>query len=354
MGALMARTSNDVEEPMTATQETTADGAPPVEPRRGDGGGAATRDRSISGRESGVPADPGRIARSLGWFSVGLGLAEIAAPRAVARMIGVRDDERHRNTMVALGVRELVSGVGILTQARSSGWLWIRVGGDVMDLALLGSALRSDDSKRGRLAAATAAVVGVTLVDVLTGQELGRRSGARSARPHQDALAEVTKAITVRRTPEEVYTFWRDFQNLPQFMEHLESVQVLSDRRSRWKAKAPARRTVEWDAEIVEDLPNELIGWRVVGDADVTHSGTVRFSAAPGGRGTEIRVQLRYDPPGGVIGIAIAKLLGKEPGQQVDSDLRRFKQVMETGEVVHSDASVHRGPHPARPSAELL
>jgi uncharacterized membrane protein len=301
-----------------------------------------------------APDNPERIARSLGWFSVGLGLVEIAAPRALARAIGVKHEERHRNAMLALGVRELVSGVGLLTQPRSSGWLWTRVGGDVMDLALLGSALRSDDSNRGRLAAATAVVAGVTLLDVLTGQELGRRAGTRSSRPHEHDFAEVTKAITVRRTPEEVYGFWRDFRNLPQFMEHLESVQILSDRRSRWKAKAPAGRTIEWEAEIIEDLANELIGWRVVGETDVTHSGTVRFTDAPGGRGTEIRVALRFDPPGGVIGTTIAKLFGEEPGQQVDSDLRRFKQVMETGEVVHSDASVHRGPHPARPSAELM
>jgi uncharacterized membrane protein len=301
-----------------------------------------------------APEDPERVARGLGWFSVGLGLTEIAAPRAVARVIGVRNDERHRNAMFALGVRELISGVGILMQPRSSGWLWARLGGDVVDLAFLGSALKSDDAKRGRLAAATAAVVGVTLLDLRTGRELRRRSGNGGGRPHERELVEVSKGITVRGVPEDVYAFWRDFQNLPRFMEHLESVQVLSDRRSRWKAKAPGGSTVEWEAEIVEDRPNELIGWRVVGDADVTHAGTLRFSPAPGGRGTEVRVDLRYDPPGGVIGTTIAKFFGEGPGQQVESDLRRFKQVIETGEVVHSDASVHRGPHPARPSAELM
>ncbi|MFL5494429.1 MAG: SRPBCC family protein [Gemmatimonadales bacterium] len=295
-----------------------------------------------------------RVARGLGWFSVGLGLTEIAAPRALARVIGVRHAERHRKAMLALGVRELISGVGILTQPRSPGWVWVRVGGDVVDLALLGSALKSEASNRGRLAAATAAVFGVTLLDVRTGQELGRNAGNGSGRTNERGLAEVNKAITVRRMPEDVYAFWRDFQNLPRFMEHLESVQVLSDQRSRWKAKAPGGGTVQWEAEIVEDRPNELIGWRVAGDADVTQSGTVRFTPAPGGRGTEVRVELRYDPPGGVIGTTIAMLFGEEPGQQVDSDLRHFKQVMETGEVVHSDASVHRGPHPARPSAELM
>jgi uncharacterized membrane protein len=291
-------------------------------------------------RADGASDNPERIARGLGWLSVGLGLTEIAAPRAVARAIGVRDDERHRNAMLALGIRELISGIGILTQPRSSGWLWARVGGDIVDLALLGSALKSDTSRRGRVAAATAATVGIALLDVRAGRELERGSGNGQGRPHERGLTEVSKAITVRAMREEVYAFWRDFQNLPRFMEHLESVQVISDRRSRWTAKAPGGRTIEWEAEIVEDRPDELIGWRVVGDADVTPSGTVRFTPAPGGRGTEVRVELR--------------LFGEDPGQQVESDLRRFKQVMETGEVVRSDASVHRGPHPARPSAELM
>jgi uncharacterized membrane protein len=328
-----------------ATQEMTPDVAPEVERRRRAEDATETRDRGMSnGSGPSASGESERIARGLGWFSVGLGLAQIVAPRAVARVIGVRDD-RHRGIMVALGVRELASGLAILTQPRTAGWIWTRVGGDVIDLALLGSAFSSDGSKRGRIAAATAAVAGVTLLDVLTGQELTR---------HDRGSAEVTKAITVRRTPEEVYGFWRDFRNLPRFMEHLESVQVLSDRRSRWKAKAPAGRTVEWEAEIIEDRPNELIAWRVVGDAAVTHCGSVRFTRAPGGRGTEIQVELSYDPPGGAIGAVIAKIFGEEPGQQVDSDLRRFKQVMETGEVVHSDASVHPGPHPARPSADPL
>jgi uncharacterized membrane protein len=346
---------DDSEDSMTeATQEMQADGAPADERQRRAGDGRQVQDRDLGkGRRAGAENEVERIARGLGWFSVGLGVAEIAAPRAVARMIGVRDDDRHRNAVVALGVRELVSGVGILTRPRSAGWLWSRVGGDVVDLALLGSAFRSDDSQRARVAMAAAAVVGVSLLDVVTGRELHRSAGG-GARPAQRGAVDVTKAITVNRTPEEVYGFWRDFENLPRFMEHLVSVQVLSERRSRWKAKAPAGRTVEWESEIIEDRPNELITWRVAEDSEVTHSGTVRFTGAPGGRGTEIRVELRYEPPGGAVGAVIAKLFDEEPGQQVDSDLRRLKQVMETGEVVHSDASVHRGAHPARPSAELL
>jgi uncharacterized membrane protein len=138
----------------------------------------------------------------------------------------------------------------------------------------------------------------------------------------------VTRAITVRREPKEVYAFWRDFENL------------LGTGRSHWVAKAPGGRSVEWDAEIVEDRPNERISWRTVGtDDDIRHTGSVAFRDAPGHRGTEVHVRLSYDPPGGKVGAMVAKLFGEEPGQQIADDLRRFKQVMETGEVVRSEAS---------------
>ena len=165
---------------------------------------------------------------------------------------------------------------------------------------------------------------------------------------------DVKQAVTVNRPPDEVYRFWHDFQNLPRFMEHLEAVQVSGDGRSHWTAKGPAGTKAEWDARIVEDRPGELIAWRSEDGSAVETSGSVRFAPAPAGRGTEVRVQLRYSPPGGVFGVGVAKLLGKEPGQQVEGDLRRFKQVMELGEIVHSDASVFRGRHPARPPEQPM
>jgi uncharacterized membrane protein len=166
----------------------------------------------------------------------------------------------------------------------------------------------------------------------------------------------VKKAITVRRSPEEVYRFWRDFQNLPSFMNHLQSVRVTGDRRSHWVAEAPGGKTVEWDAELTEDRPSELIAWRSLPDADVDNAGQVRFRPAPRGQGTELVVELSYDAPAGKVGRTIAKLFGKEPEQEVYGDLRRFKQVMETGEVVRSDASLDTThfarQHPAQPPEE--
>jgi uncharacterized membrane protein len=265
--------------------------------------------------------------------------------------------------MFAIGLREITSGIGILSRPRPAGWLWSRVGGDLMDLALLGKAMTSGDNDRNRVAAATAAVLGVTVLDFMTGQQLtkggnGAKTGFGGGRAPQTSRRtgrgiHVTQAITIKRPRPEVYGFWHNFENLPRFMAHLESVQVLDDRRSRWKAKAPASTTVEWEAETIEDRPNELIAWRSLPDASVPNSGTVRFQDAPGDRGTEVLVELRYQPPGGKPGALIAKLFGEEPQQQVKGDLRRFKQVMETGEIVHSDSSIHRGLHPAQPPQDL-
>jgi uncharacterized membrane protein len=303
-----------------------------------------------------------RRSRALGWFSIGLGLAEIGAPRALARLIGISDDEEVRNTMFALGLREITSGIGILSRPQSAGWVWSRVGGDVMDLALLGKSMNRDENDRSRLAAATAAVLGVTVVDFITGQQLSRSGRERSSNGHtraqpaagrQQQGIHVKQAVTINRPRNEVYGFWHNFENLPRFMAHLESVEVKPDGRSHWVASAPVGTDVEWDAETTEDHPNELIAWRALPDSGVPNSGSVQFRDAPGGRGTEVVVELRYQPPGGRLGAWIAKLFGEEPDQQVKSDLRRFKQVMETGEVVHSDSSIHSGPHPARPPETL-
>jgi uncharacterized membrane protein len=162
---------------------------------------------------------------------------------------------------------------------------------------------------------------------------------------------DVKAAITVNRSPDELYQFWHNFENLPRFMQHLESVQVTGEKRSHWKATAPAGATVEWDAEVVDDRPNELIAWRSLDGTDVSNSGTVRFVPAPGGRGAEAHVEMRYDPPGGALGATVAKLFGEEPSQQVNDDLRHFKQVLETGEIATSDASA-KGGGAAQPSQQ--
>lgn len=161
----------------------------------------------------------------------------------------------------------------------------------------------------------------------------------RASVPEQRAPTHVKAAITVWKPREEVYAFWHDFAHLPTFMAHLESVEPRGVQRSHWRAKAPGGRTVEWDAEVVEDRPNELIAWRAVDGGQIDHAGSVRFRPAPGNWGTEIVLDMDYTAPGGALGEGIARLFGEQPRQQVEDDLRRFKQVMEAGEVVRSDGS---------------
>jgi uncharacterized membrane protein len=160
----------------------------------------------------------------------------------------------------------------------------------------------------------------------------GRMPVSSAIVPDGETSVRVEKAVTINRSPASIYAEWHDIEQLPRIMSHLISVKQTADGLSHWVARAPAGRTVEWDAEVIHDQTNRVIAWRSVGDTAVPNVGSVRFNDAPGGRGTEVKVTLEYSPPGGALGATIAKLLGEEPGQQVADDLRRFKQFIETGE----------------------
>jgi uncharacterized membrane protein len=147
----------------------------------------------------------------------------------------------------------------------------------------------------------------------------------------------VRRAVTVQAPAADLYRFWRHLPNLPRIMRHLRSVTETPSGRSHWIARGPAGITITWDAEIVADEPGERIAWKSIDGAMVQHAGSVRFQPAPGGRGTEIHVELAYDPPAGAAGVMVAKLFGEEPDVQIREDLRRFKQSMETGEIATTD-----------------
>lgn len=145
-----------------------------------------------------------------------------------------------------------------------------------------------------------------------------------------------SRRVTINRSPTDLYNYWRNFENLPSIMRHLERVEAKEgsgDGWSHWVAKAPRGRVVEWDARIIEDRPGELIAWRSAEDAEVPNHGHVRFEALPHGHGTALEVSLSYQPPAGVVGAAVARVFGESPQQQLREDLRRFKQVMEAGEI---------------------
>jgi len=219
------------------------------------------------------------LARGLGWFSIGLGMAEILAPRQLSRWIGV---EEHPTLMRMLGVRETLSGIGILAQERPEAALWSRVAGDGMDLALLGSALASGSADKAKVLAATAAVAGVTALDILCSLDYTRSAPVRFAE----------SVITVNRPQEDVYAFWRDEGNLRRFL------------------KIPVQ------LEIVAARPDEFIEWRSK-DGMIVKSGSASFGSALGRDGTEVRVA--------VDGLIPRRLLHEE--------LRRAKRLMETGEI---------------------
>src|SRR5207302_1868734 len=143
----------------------------------------------------------------------------------------------------------------------------------------------------------------------------------------------VESAVTIYRPVQEVYSYWRQFENLPRFMYHLEDVLDLGGNRSQWTAKGPLGTTVSWQAEIIMDVPPEMISWRTLPDSDVVSAGSVWFKPAGGDHGTEVKVKLQYDPPAGKVGANVAWLLGEDAQQEIDEDLRRFKQLLETGEI---------------------
>jgi uncharacterized membrane protein len=270
-----------------------------------------------------------RLAEGLGWFSLALGVAEVVAPRRFGRFIGV---DPRAGLIRGLGLQKIASGLGILTQRRTSAWVGSRVAGDALDLMLLVGCLFFRARRRPRIVAATAAVAGVTALDAMCARRL-------SQNPQGGELGwiDLAKTLTVDRPAEQLYQAWRDFEKLPRFMNHLESVRVIDEKRSHWVAKGPAGSKVEWDAEISEEIPNERIAWRSVAGQKVEHNGGVAFEPAPGGRGTVVRVELHYRPAGGALGVQIARLFGEAPGKQIAVDLRRFKQLMETGEIARTE-----------------
>lgn len=284
-----------------------------------------------------------RTAQAMGWFSIGLGLTQLIAPRALEGAIGVKRGDGL--VMRLLGARQLINGLGLLTQRRTAYWTGARLAGDLMDLALLGREFAGDDNDRGRLAGATVAVLAATAMDVHATRQL---AGDVSRQEQVAQVTNVGAAITIDASREALYAYWRRLENMPTIMDHVREVEVIDDVRARWTGSGPRDTTIRWDTEIVEDRPGELIAWRTVG-GPFESSGSVRFLVAPGGRGTEVVVDMHYQLRGGIVGKAVAFLSGREPGIEAARGLRVLKQIFELGEVMKSDASIHRGMHPGRP-----
>jgi hypothetical protein len=259
------------------------------------------------------------LAVGLGWFSLALGVAELAAPHSVARFIGVAPTERTIATLRSYGTREIGAGMAILTQPERATWLWSRVAGDALDLATLAGAMRAPTTHRGRATFAAAAVLGVAALDVLcarllsehdsNGNGLRGRHAGNGRLAARDSTVRISDAITINQPLELVENQW-NLDTLPESLRCLGRSYHGRDERA-----------------------------------------IVEFRQAPGDRGTEVRVEVEYSPRGGAIAAALAKVFGGDPTGQLRLDLRRFKQIVETGEVVLSE-----GPalwRPARPAERV-
>jgi hypothetical protein len=264
------------------------------------------RERGTQLRERGnelVERKADSLASGLGWFSVGLGLAQIAMPDRVARIAGIEPTPNNIRLMRSFGMRELTSGVGILTQPMPDKWLWSRVVGDVLDLAMLGVALGKEENDRSRTLGATLAVLGVTGLDILAAREVAKKREMAEIDDVSIGEKTVFRIITIRAHPANVEKDWNEF--------------VASQ-----------------------------------GSAE-SREATVTFAAAPGARGTEIRAELTWTPKAGKIGETAQRMRHKSPGQMLGRDLKHFKMLCEVGEITNSDASIHKHMHPAQPDRSL-
>jgi uncharacterized membrane protein len=211
----------------------------------------------------------------------------------------------------------MAGGIGLaaygITRRRPSGWMLAGLGAMLFRRGLSGHCH-------------TYEMLGLNSAG--TGEDTRRALGG-SAGVHVD------ESITINKPISELYRFWRNLENLPRFMSHLESVERVTDTLSRWRAKGPAGGDVEWNAEIINEVPDQVIGWRSIEGSDVVSAGSVNFDQVAGG--TRVHVRLQYSPPGGKLGAAVARMMGSDPATQIREDLRRFKQMLETGEVTPNE-----------------
>lgn len=233
---------------------------------------------------------------------------------------GDMHDERARsgrNISEAERWASMAGGIGLaaygISRQRPSGWLLAGVGAMLFRRGLSGHCH-------------TYEMFGLNSAG--TGEDTRRALGG-SAGVHVD------ESITINKPISELYRFWRNLENLPRFMSHLESVERVTDTLSRWRAKGPVGSDVEWNAEIINEVADQVIGWKSIEGSDVVSAGSVNFDQVGGG--TRVRVRLQYSPPGGKVGAAVARMMGSDPATQIREDLRRFKQMLETGEVASNE-----------------
>ncbi len=208
--------------------------------------------------------------------------------------------------------------------------------------AIGGALLVGDGLRRGHFGGLALALLGGSLVyrgvtghcqayEALHVDTSNKHRSADEEHIHKGRL--IKHVATVDRPAEELYTYWRDEANSPKFMANIEAVAKTGAKTSHWVSRGPLGKTFAWDSEIIVDEPGRLFAWKSLPGGDVSNAGSVRFEPATGGRGTVVTVEINYEPPAGALGVAVAKVLGEDPDHQTGENLRRFKQLMETGEI---------------------
>lgn len=262
-------------------------------------------------------AAPEQLARGLGWFSVGIGIAQVVAPRTIARLCGVPVPPP---LMVLCGLREIACGLGLLTQEQPQPWIKARLAGDTVDLVAFGCATLVPGADRRRIAVAGAAVAGISVLDAYCSYELARHG--RHLPPRHE-----TMSIEIDCDAKSLYRYWRELSNLPDVMPHVKSVQEIDETHSHWVAGGPGGLRLEWDSEIIDDVPDQRIAWRSVDGSRTFHAGSVQFQPL-GERTTKVRVDLLYERAPPTLLSAAAMLFGYD-SNAARADLRALKRRLE-------------------------
>lgn len=265
------------------------------------------------------PSASTHVARRLGWFSLGLGIAEVVAAGPLSQFLGTK----RKDLLQICGFREIATGVVLLASSRPASALWLRLAGDAVDLALIRQAWKSPHARRGNVSAALAVTGGITAIDLWA---------ARAAAQHPTPPQHICRSITVNRPAAELYEWWRDPQGLGRIMGHVANVTATGETSTHWALKIPDSHPLSWDAEIHDDLEHGLLRWHAPPGQDIETDGTVRFSPAPGDRGTEVTLNFRFHSTHPGLAAAAAHL-GMIPDMAAMHALRRFKSLVETGEL---------------------
>lgn len=284
-----------------------------------------------------------KLALGIGCYSIAVAVLELLSPKTVNQTVGLNDDTKHRNLVRIRGLRELISGVGIVAAQKPAAFLWSRVAGDLLDFVLVGKSLTSSHNQRQKLMIATAVFSGVALIDVL-GSLSQHKSGSHKLR--------LKRSIKVNGTPRELYSLWRHPETLSTIMEQFAEFEYIDEQSSHWKIPGEIGPALEWEAQIVEAREGEYLRWESLPGTTLPTKGWVSFRSVGKQSGkTEVSLCMDFEPPAGVLGEAALTLVQGIPNGLVQIMLTRFKQLAEDQKAInltgnHKPSTIKVGTRP--------